>query len=94
MNGNFYNILSKKFSNYSENICFEEESGRIWRYEDIKNLASKFSAFLNQSGLKKGSKVIVQVDKSVLAVGLYLGCLRSGIIYVPLNVAYTSNELK
>lgn len=94
MNGNFYNILNKKFSNYSENICFEEESGRIWLYEDIENLASSFSAFLNQSGLKKGSKIIVQIEKSVLAVGLYLGCLRSGIIYVPLNVAYTSNEVK
>ena len=94
MNGNFYNILNQNFSNYSKNICFEEESGRIWLYEDIENLASSFSAFLNQSGLKKGSKIIVQIEKSVLAVGLYLGCLRSGIIYVPLNVAYTSNEVK
>jgi len=94
MNENFYKILDDKFSHYSDNTCFEEPSGKIWKYSDLKDLSSKFSTFFRQLGLKKGSRVIVQVDKSVPAIALYLGCLRSGIIYVPLNIAYTSHELK
>ena len=94
MNENFYKILDDKFSHYSNNICFEEPSGKIWKYSDVKELTSKFSTFFRQLGLKKGSRVIVQIEKSVTAIALYLGCLKSGIIYVPLNIAYTSNELE
>ena len=94
MNENFYKILDDKFSHYSDNTCFEEPSGKIWKYSDLRDLSSKFSTFFRQLGLKKGSRVIVQTDKSVPAIALYLGCLRSGIVYVPLNIAYTSHELE
>ena len=38
-------------------------------------------------------RVVVQVDKSVDAVSLYLACLRAGAIYIPLNTAYTPAEV-
>jgi malonyl-CoA/methylmalonyl-CoA synthetase len=36
----------------------------------------------------------VQVEKSVEALYLYLGCLRAGLVYHPLNTAYTVSELE
>lgn len=41
----------------------------------------------------QGDRVVVQVDKSMGAVALYLGCLRTGAIFVPLNTAYTAAEV-
>ncbi|MCE6982904.1 malonyl-CoA synthase, partial [Pseudomonas frederiksbergensis] len=38
-------------------------------------------------------RVAVQVDKSVDALMLYLGTLRCGAVYLPLNTAYTPAEL-
>jgi len=35
----------------------------------------------------------VQIQKSSEAVLLYLACLRAGAIYIPLNTAYTANEV-
>ena len=40
-----------------------------------------------------GDRVVVQVDKSADAVALYLACLRAGLVFVPLNTAYTSDEV-
>ena len=50
-------------------------------------------SLLQQLGVKKGDRVVVQVDKSIEAVLLYLACLRAGAIYIPLNTAYTPAEV-
>ena len=50
-------------------------------------------SLMQQRGVKKGDRVVVQVDKSIEAVLLYLACLRAGAIYVPLNTAYTPAEV-
>jgi malonyl-CoA/methylmalonyl-CoA synthetase len=50
-------------------------------------------SLLQQSGVQKGDRVVVQVEKSIEAVLLYLACLRAGAIYIPLNTAYTPKEL-
>ena len=38
--------------------------------------------------------MICQIDKSLSAIGLYLGCLRTGVIYTPLNTSYTNDEVE
>jgi malonyl-CoA/methylmalonyl-CoA synthetase len=44
-------------------------------------------------GVKPGDRVAVQVEKSVANIVLYLGTVRAGAVYLPLNTAYTLNEL-
>jgi malonyl-CoA/methylmalonyl-CoA synthetase len=48
---------------------------------------------LRSYGVEAGDRIVVQVDKSVGAMALYLGCLRVGAIFVPLNTAYTAAEV-
>ena len=45
-------------------------------------------------GVLPGDRVIVQADKSIEAVVLYLACLHAGAVFVPLNTAYTPRELE
>ncbi len=40
-----------------------------------------------------GDRILVQAEKSVEGALLYLASLRAGLIYVPLNTAYTPAEL-
>ena len=93
MNKNFFRILSDNFDKYSDNILIEEDKGKIWTYDDVLQLTFHFSSFLKKLGLKKGSRIIIQAEKTVYSVCLYLSCLKLGIIYVPLNTAYTSSEM-
>ena len=44
--------------------------------------------------VKPGDRVATQVDKTPEAIMLYLGCLRVGAVYLPLNVGYTETEIE
>jgi malonyl-CoA/methylmalonyl-CoA synthetase len=44
-------------------------------------------------GAAPGDRILVQAEKSVEGALLYLASLRAGLIYVPLNTAYTAAEL-
>ena len=44
-------------------------------------------------GAKPGDRILVQAEKSVESALLYLASLRAGLVYVPLNTAYTEAEL-
>ena len=44
-------------------------------------------------GVKPGDRVAAQTEKAVPALVLYLATVRAGAVYLPLNTAYTLNEL-
>ena len=62
-------------------------------YEAAMVQTRKFATVLLDLGVKPGDRVAVQVDKSVEAVLLYLACLQTGAIFLPLNTAYTGSEI-
>jgi malonyl-CoA/methylmalonyl-CoA synthetase len=49
---------------------------------------------LDSLHMPKGSRVAVQVEKSVEALILYLATLRAGYVFLPLNTAYQSAEME
>lgn len=69
------------------------ETGERWYYGDLLSLSAQQAAVLTEAGLQPGDRLSVQVEKSPQALCLYLACLRTGIVYHPLNPDYTSAEL-
>ena len=67
--------------------------GLTWTYGDLDRASARFAAVLRGRGVEQGDRVVVQVPKSMEAVALYLGVLRCGGVYVPLNTAYTEREV-
>ncbi|TNF92051.1 MAG: malonyl-CoA synthase [Gammaproteobacteria bacterium] len=63
-------------------------------YDDLSEACGLCQSRLVELDVKPGDRVMVQADKSYEAVVLYLACLRAGAIYIPLNTAYTENELE
>ena len=94
MNQNLYEILYKNFKSDIDRTCLEIPNYKKISFKDLDILSAHFASFLNNLGLKKGDRMICQIDKSLSAIGLYLGCLRTGIIYTPLNTSYTKNEVE
>ena len=45
-------------------------------------------------GVKPGDRVAAQVEKSVEAIVLYLGTVRAGGVFLPLNTGYTPAEIE
>ncbi|MDI6025193.1 malonyl-CoA synthase [Corticibacterium sp. UT-5YL-CI-8] len=66
---------------------------RTWTYDDALALSGRMANALETLGVRPGDRVAVQVEKCAEALILYLACVRSGAIYLPLNIAYTLTEL-
>jgi malonyl-CoA/methylmalonyl-CoA synthetase len=71
------------------------EQGRpVLGFDRIDAEAGALAARLAALGARAGDRIVVQVEKSPDAVVLYLAALRAGIVFVPLNTAYTAAELE
>jgi malonyl-CoA/methylmalonyl-CoA synthetase len=93
MDDNLYALFRSRFAQRMDAPCFMDAEGRTLSYRDVDDLSARFAAVLRQRGVKADDRVLVQVEKSVGAVALYLACLRAGAIYTPLNTAYTPAEV-
>ncbi|MCI5075774.1 malonyl-CoA synthase [Oricola sp.] len=92
MNQNLYAILSERFRDRLDRPCLVM-TGRTLTYGDVDALAARIAGVIVASNVKPGDRVVVQVEKSAEAVALYLACLRTGAVFIPLNTAYTPSEV-
>jgi len=93
MTENFFSLLQYAFLlNPDGPALIVPGRGEI-RYRELEKWSALFARLLDSLGVCPGDRVLVQVGKSPEAVGLYLGCLRLGAIYVPINTAYTAPEV-
>ena len=74
-------------------IFVSSDDGRIFTYGQFWALAGRLAQVLLKQGAKPGDRIAVQVEKSVEAIALFYACVRVGLIYLPLNTAYTANEI-
>lgn len=68
-------------------------NGQVYTYGTALETSARLANALVELGVTKGDRVAVQVPKSIEAVLLYLACARLGAIFLPLNTAYTANEI-
>jgi len=89
------NLFSRLFDNLDDpsRLAIETLDGRHISYGNLIARSGRIANFLVKRGVKTGDRVAVQVEKSVQNLILYLAVVRAGAIYLPLNTAYTLNEL-
>ena len=63
------------------------------RYQDFLSLVSRLAHVLTEKGLVPGDRVAVQVHKSAQALALYGAAVKAGLVFLPLNTAYTAHEI-
>ena len=71
----------------------ETDQGQCYTWRDLDRGTALLANFLESLDLPAGSRIAVQVEKSVEALMLYLATLRAGFVYLPLNTAYQSAEM-
>lgn len=89
------NLFSRLFDGLDDpkRLAIETQDGAHISYGDLIARAGQMANALVARGVKPGDRVAVQVEKSVANIVLYLGTVRAGAVYLPLNTAYTLNEL-
>lgn len=91
-NANLYAILAAGFPADPTQVAIETPD-RQYSWTDIEEMSGRLANLLKALDLPTGARVAVQVEKSPEALMLYLATVRSGLVYLPLNTAYKSNEV-
>ena len=89
------NLFSRLFAKLEDpsRLAIETPEGKHISYGDLVALAGQMANVLVARGVKPGDRVAAQTEKSVPGLVLYLATVRAGAVYLPLNTAYTLNEL-
>ena len=90
---NFFSLLHERIQSAADRVFLELEDGSTITYAEADQMSARVANRLCGLGLQPGDRVTVQVRKSPQVVLLYLACLRAGLIFHPLNIEYTLNEL-
>ncbi len=81
------NQASKIFLSFSE-------KDKTLSYEKFLNEIKCMATRLKSLGLKKGDRLVLQIEKSHHAFTIYGACVQLGIIFIPLNTSYTGAEVE
>ncbi|HYW62928.1 MAG TPA: malonyl-CoA synthase [Bradyrhizobium sp.] len=89
------NLFSRLFDKLDDpgRLAIEMLDGQRISYGELIARAGQMANLLVARGVKVGDRVAAQTEKSVAALVLYLATVRAGAVYLPLNTAYTLNEL-
>src|SRR3954447_14555805 len=89
------NLFSRLFDKLDDpaRLAIEELDGTRITYADLVARAGQMANVLVARGVRPGDRVAAQTEKSVPGLVLYLATVRAGGVYLPLNTAYTLNEL-
>lgn len=73
------------------------DPGRVWivggpTYAELLDQTGRLANALSALGLKRGDRLLVQVEKCEAVLSLYLACLRAGVVFLPVNPGYTVAE--
>ena len=89
------NLFSRLFDRLDDpnRLAIETHDGGRITYGDLIARTGQVANVLIARGVKPGDRVAAQTEKSVAGLVLYLATVRAGAVYLPLNTAYTLNEL-
>ncbi|WP_235538674.1 malonate--CoA ligase [Sphingomonas sp. Root710] len=91
---NLFTFLRARFPANPDKAFLIEPDRRTWSYGDAVEQSARLANLFVSLGVAPGDRIAVQVEKSAEALMVYLAALRVGAVYLPLNVAYTSNEVR
>jgi malonyl-CoA/methylmalonyl-CoA synthetase len=93
-NANLFSLIESNFPADLNAACLITASGANFSWNDLNHASAKIANLLTSLDLPKGSRVAVHVEKSPEALILYLATLRAGLVFIPLNTAYHSAEMR
>ena len=92
-NDNFYALLQPRLITAGNKAFVVNPGAATITYLEADALSARLANLFADRGLKPGDRILTRSGKSAMALMVYLACLRSGIIYVPVNPSCTADEL-
>ena len=84
------------FGRHADNpdVYLHLTDGSTVTYAAFLRITAQYAGALNTLGLAAGDRLAVQIAKSPHALAVYAACVQAGIVFLPLNTAYTPDEVQ
>ena len=93
MSNRLHDLFTNGFPADRAKPCFITSDGRNVSYAELEAGASAVAGRLVAQGIAPGDRIALQAEKSIESVMIYLGVLKAGAVFLPLNSAYTPSEV-
>lgn len=77
----------------SDAVFLQLADGSSLSYGAFLETAARYAGLLTDLGMTAGDRVVVQIAKSPEALAVYAACVQAGLVFLPLNTAYTADEV-
>jgi malonyl-CoA/methylmalonyl-CoA synthetase len=77
----------------NDTVFLQLPDGETITYAKFLQTTAQYAGLLTKLGLQPGDRLAVQIAKSPQALAIYASCVQAGIVFLPLNPAYTANEV-
>ncbi|SFU08459.1 malonate--CoA ligase [Sedimentitalea nanhaiensis] len=69
------------------------EDDKVLTHSAFLAMTARFAHVFADLGAQPGDRLAVQIEKSPEALAIYAACIQAGIVFLPLNTAYTADEV-
>src|SRR5581483_8712000 len=70
-----------------------EFAGETYTFGDLDDRSNRLAQFLIRQGLVPGDRLCVYLANCVEMIDVYLACIKTGVIFVPVNILYRDREI-
>ena len=70
-----------------------EFRGDTYTFGEIDDRGNRLAQLFLQRGLRKGHRLAVYLANSIELIDIFLACVKTGIVFVPVNILYRDREI-
>lgn len=89
---NLTHLFDSSLTGRRDSIALEF-ADQTYTFGDLDSRSNRLAAVFAQRGLRAGDRLCVYLANCVEMVDLYLACVKSGVIFVPVNILYRDREI-
>ncbi len=90
---NLRDLFNLSLINRRDEVALEWK-GQEYTFGEIDQRSDRMAATLVEQGLELGDRVCVQLANCIEIIDIYLACIKTGVIFVPVNILYRDREIQ
>jgi malonyl-CoA/methylmalonyl-CoA synthetase len=88
---NLNHLFDSSLVGRSDRVALEWQGGE-YTFGEIDTRANRMAHWLTSQGLAAGDRLCVYLANRLEMIDLYLACVKTGVIFVPINILYRERE--
>ena len=89
---NLTDLFDLSFVDRRNAVALEFE-GRTLTFGEIDERSNRMAHLFTERGLRAGDRLCVYLANCLEMIDVYLACVKSGVIFVPVNILYREREI-